>query len=79
MPSNFHRGMQYAHIGFAIPASTIAGWLLGAGLDYLLGTKWIYLVGMLLGVVAGFYDIIRTVQQMNKQNAQSPPSDQASL
>jgi ATP synthase protein I len=68
MPLNVNRGMQYAHIGFAIPAATLAGWFLGALLDRLFHTHWIYLAGLLLGVVAGFYDIIRAVQQMNKQN-----------
>jgi F0F1-type ATP synthase assembly protein I len=74
--SSFNRGMQYAHIGFAIPAATIAGWLLGALLDRLFHTHWIYLVGLLLGVVAGFYDIIRAVQQMNKENYPQPGSQQ---
>lgn len=74
MPLNLNRGMQYAHIGLAIPAATIAGLLLGTLLDRLFHTHWIYLVGLLLGVVAGFYDIIRAVQQMNKANAAPPPA-----
>jgi ATP synthase protein I len=65
--------MQYTHIGLAIPAATIAGLLLGTLLDRLFHTNWIYLVGLILGVIAGFYDIIRAVQQMNKANA-TPPS-----
>jgi F0F1-type ATP synthase assembly protein I len=69
MALNLNRGMQYAHIGLAIPAATIAGLLLGTLLDRLFHTHWIFLVGLLLGVVAGFYDIIRAVQQMNKANA----------
>jgi len=78
MPLNLNRGMQYAHIGLAIPAATIAGLLLGTLLDRLFHTHWIYLVGLLLGVVAGFYDIMRAVQQMNKANAtrSSKPDDQ---
>jgi F0F1-type ATP synthase assembly protein I len=74
MPLNINRGMQYAHIGLAIPAATIAGLLLGTLLDRLFHTHWIYLVGLLLGVVAGFYDIIRAVQQMNKASAAPPAS-----
>ena len=69
MALNLNRGMQYAHIGLAIPAATIAGLLLGTLLDRFFHTHWIFLVGLLLGVVAGFYDIIRAVQQMNKANA----------
>jgi F0F1-type ATP synthase assembly protein I len=74
MPSNFHRGMQYAHIGLAIPAATVAGLLLGTLLDRLFHTNWIFLVGLILGVIAGFYDIIRAVQQMNKANVTPPAS-----
>jgi len=77
MPLNLNRGMQYAHIGLAIPAGTIAGLLLGTMLDRLFHTHWIYLVGLLLGVVAGFYDIIRAVQQMNKANTASPPASKS--
>ena len=69
MALNLNRGMQYAHIGLAIPAATIAGLLLGTLLDRLFHTNWIFLVGLILGVIAGFYDIIRAVQQMNKANA----------
>ena len=73
MALNLNRGMQYAHIGLAIPAATIAGLLLGTLLDRIFHTHSIFLVGLLLGVVAGFYDIIRAIQQMNKANAASPP------
>jgi F0F1-type ATP synthase assembly protein I len=75
MALNLNRGMQYAHIGLAIPAATIAGLLLGTLLDRLFHTNWIFVVGLILGVIAGFYDIIRAVQQMNKANAapQPPP------
>jgi F0F1-type ATP synthase assembly protein I len=79
MPLNLNRGMQYAHIGLAIPAATIAGLLLGTLLDRFFHTNWIFLVGLILGVIAGFYDIIRAVQQMNKANAAPPtakPDDQ---
>ena len=78
MALNLNRGMQYAHIGLAIPAATIAGLLLGTLLDRLFHTHWIFLVGLILGVIAGFYDIIRAVQQMNKANAapQTKPDDE---
>jgi F0F1-type ATP synthase assembly protein I len=74
MALNLNRGMQYAHIGLAIPAATVVGLFLGMWLDSFFGTTWIKIVGLILGVVAGFYDIIRAVQQMNKANAASPPA-----
>ncbi|HUS18032.1 MAG TPA: AtpZ/AtpI family protein [Terriglobales bacterium] len=60
-------GLKYTHIAFAIPGGVIAGWLLGALLDHWLGTKYLYLVGLGLGVIAGFYDLIRSVIRMNRE------------
>jgi len=66
-PNALTKGLKYVHIGFVIPAATIAGWLLGAMLDRWLHTDWIYLAGLGLGVITGFYDLIRTVMQMSKE------------
>jgi F0F1-type ATP synthase assembly protein I len=66
-PSKLTQGLKYTHIAFAIPGGVIAGWLLGALLDRWLGTTYLYLVGLGLGVVAGFYDLIRSVMRMNRE------------
>lgn len=52
---------RYSQLGFALPAATFMGWLVGAALDHWLHTKWLYLVGLLLGIIAGFVELIRTV------------------
>ncbi|HXE90945.1 MAG TPA: AtpZ/AtpI family protein [Terriglobales bacterium] len=52
---------RYSQLGFVLPTATVVGWLLGAALDRWLGTKWLYLVGLLLGIAAGFIELIRTV------------------
>jgi F0F1-type ATP synthase assembly protein I len=52
---------RYSQLAFVLPACTVAGWLIGAGLDRWLHTTWIYLLGLLLGIVAGFVELIRTV------------------
>lgn len=55
--------LQYARYGqmaFVLPAALVAGWLLGAALDRWLHTTWLYLVGILLGIAAGFIELIRT-------------------
>ncbi len=63
-----YAGWKYAHVGLVIPAAVMAGWVFGSLLDRYFGTKWIQLVGLGLGVVAGFYDLIRTTIQMNKES-----------
>jgi len=52
---------KYSQLAFVLPAATVAGWLVGAGLDRWLHTTWLYMVGLFLGIVAGFVDLIRTV------------------
>ncbi len=52
---------RYSQLAFVLPAATVAGWLVGAALDRWLGTKWIFLVGLLLGIAAGFVELVRTV------------------
>jgi F0F1-type ATP synthase assembly protein I len=51
---------EYSQLAFVLPACTVVGWLIGLGLDAWLHTKWIYLAGLLLGIVAGFVELVRT-------------------
>ena len=52
---------NYSQLAFIFPAATVVGWLLGAGLDRWLHTSWFYLVGLILGIIAGFVELIRLV------------------
>ena len=52
---------NYSQLAFIFPAATVAGWLIGLALDHWLHTTWLYLVGLILGIVAGFVELIRTV------------------
>ena len=52
---------RYSQLAFMLPAATVAGWLIGAALDHWLNTTWLYLLGLLLGIAAGFVELIRTV------------------
>ena len=58
---------RYSQLAFALPAATVAGWLIGAGLDHWLHTKWLYLVGLILGIAAGFIELIRTVSSSDSK------------
>jgi ATP synthase protein I len=57
---------RYSQLAFIFPAATVAGWLLGAGLDRWLHTTWLYLVGLILGIVAGFVELIRAAMADSK-------------
>jgi F0F1-type ATP synthase assembly protein I len=50
---------RYSQLAFVFPAATVAGWLLGAALDRWLHTTWLYLAGLILGIIAGFVELIR--------------------
>jgi F0F1-type ATP synthase assembly protein I len=52
---------RYSQLAFVLPACTVAGWLIGIALDHYLHQTWIYLVGLILGIVAGFIELVRTV------------------
>jgi F0F1-type ATP synthase assembly protein I len=57
---------RYSQLAFALPAALVVGWLIGAGLDRWLHTTWLYLAGILLGIAAGFIELIRTVMRDTK-------------
>lgn len=57
---------RYSQLAFALPAATVVGWILGALLDRWLHTNFLYLVGLLLGIAAGFVELVRTVSRDTK-------------
>jgi F0F1-type ATP synthase assembly protein I len=52
---------RYSQLAFVLPACTVVGWLVGLALDHWLHTTWIYLVGLIVGIAAGFVELVRTV------------------
>jgi F0F1-type ATP synthase assembly protein I len=54
---------RYSQIGFALPAATVIGWFVGRLLDRWLHTSWLYLAGLIVGIVAGFIDLIRVASK----------------
>jgi len=52
---------RYSQLAFVLPACTVVGWLIGVGLDRWLHTTWLFLVGLLLGIAAGFVELVRAV------------------
>jgi len=60
---------SYSQLAFIFPAATVAGWLIGLALDHWLHTTWLYLVGLILGIIAGFVELIRTVTSSDSENS----------
>ena len=68
-------------VGIEFSLSTVIGLLGGRWLDGKLGSDpWLMIVGLLLGVTAGFRSLIRTVKKSQRaaetdQNPHDPPPD----
>jgi F0F1-type ATP synthase assembly protein I len=60
---------SYSQLAFIFPAATVAGWLIGLALDHWLHTTWLYLAGLILGIIAGFVELIRTVTSSGSENS----------
>jgi len=58
----------YAQLAMLLPAATVVGWLIGVALDHWLHTTWLYILGLILGIVAGFVELIRTVVKDSKND-----------
>ena len=58
---------RYSEIGFIIPAGVIVGLLLGKLVDHWLGTKWVYIAGVIFGAIVGFIQLIRMVMRAEKE------------
>ena len=54
---------RYVEIGLMFPASTVAGLLVGYGLDRLFGTHFLYWVLMLAGTAGAFVRVIRLMSK----------------
>lgn len=50
---------EYTSLAFMLPAATFTGYAVGYLLDKAFGTHWIYIPGLILGIAAGFVQLIR--------------------
>ena len=73
MPENQRSGRsawkqvgRYLEIGIMFPASTVAGLLVGYGLDRLFGTHFLYWVFMLVGIASAFVQLVRLAGKLNQ-------------
>lgn len=60
-------GTKYLGVGLTWIGSTVLFLLLGAAADRRFGTKpWLTLVGMVIGIGAGFYSLLRQIAEGSK-------------
>jgi len=59
---------EYSYLALVLPVGALAGWFLGGWLDGKFHTHWIQWVGGVIGIVGGFWDLLRAVKKMNREN-----------
>ena len=54
---------EYTSLAFMLPAATMVGYVIGYYLDKAFHTHFLYIVFLILGIVAGFAQLIRQLQR----------------
>ncbi len=54
---------RYSSLAFLLPTSVLVGYAIGWLLDRAFGTSFLYIVFLLIGIAAGFVQLIREVQK----------------
>ena len=67
---NLVQAESMMQMALAVPAGCFAGLLIGYLLDKHFHTKWIVVLGMLLGAAGGFIQIFTTMARMGKRGDQ---------
>ena len=57
---------RFSEIAFIIPAGIVVGYLLGALLNHWFHAPWLVIVGVVIGVIAGFTQMIRRAVSLSK-------------
>ena len=59
---------EYSHLALVLPVGVGIGWFFGSWIDGKMNTHWIQWVGLLFGLVSGFWELIRATKKMNREN-----------
>ena len=54
---------EYTSLAFLLPVAAVVGYAIGYLLDKEFGTKWMYIAGLILGIVAGFVQLIKQLMR----------------
>lgn len=60
------RAESLVQIALALPLSVVIGWGIGDFLDHKLHQSWIAIVGLFIGIAAGFVQVIRLATRANR-------------
>jgi F0F1-type ATP synthase assembly protein I len=59
---------EYTSLAFLLPASTFVGYAIGYLLDRLFHTRFLYIPFLLLGIAAGFVQLVRQLMRDTRNN-----------
>lgn len=54
---------KYLNLALLLPISAFIGYLMGYGIDALFHTLWIRYIFLAIGIIAGFVETFRTINQ----------------
>jgi F0F1-type ATP synthase assembly protein I len=54
---------EYTTLAFLLPSTTFVGYVIGYFLDKQFGTSFLYLVFLLIGIAAGFVQLVRQLKK----------------
>jgi F0F1-type ATP synthase assembly protein I len=58
---------KYLSLALTLPASVFAGYILGAFADHYLHRSWVIALGILIGMAAGLFQIVRELSRDEKR------------
>ena len=59
---------EYTSLAFLLPATAFVGYAIGYMLDKFFGTTFLYIIFLLLGIAAGFVQLIRRLLRDTKND-----------
>lgn len=54
---------KYMSLAFVLPSSVLVGYAIGYLIDKAFGTSFFYIIFLLIGIAAGFIELIREIQR----------------
>ena len=62
---------EYTTLAFVLPVSALVGYIIGYLMDKEFETTWMYLAGLILGIIAGFVQLIRQLMRDTRDDGNS--------